>query len=116
MESEVEDVFYHYHWPGNVRELFNVLERIVSAIQGNAIRFADLPFHLYRGHKNFSRASAVSIRDAHAGAEKDAIIRALKIARYNKSRAASILGIHRTHLYKKIRQYKITFAADSDPR
>jgi transcriptional regulator with PAS, ATPase and Fis domain len=116
LESEVEDVFYHYHWPGNVRELFNVLERVVSTIEGNSIRFSDLPFHLYRGHKSFSKASAVSIRDAHAGAEKDAIIRALKIARYNKSRAASILGIHRTHLYKKIRQYKITFAADSDPR
>jgi transcriptional regulator with PAS, ATPase and Fis domain len=116
MEPGVEDVFYHYHWPGNVRELFNVLERILSSIEGNTMRFSDLPFHLYRGHKSFSRASAVSIRDAHAGAEKEAIIRALKIARYNKSRAASILGIHRTHLYKKIKQYKITFAADSDPR
>jgi len=116
LEPEVEDVFYHYHWPGNVRELFNVLERIVSSIQGNTIRFSDLPFHLYRGHRSFSKASAVSIRDAHATAERDAIVRALKIARYNKSRAASILGIHRTHLYKKIRQYRITFAADSDPR
>lgn len=116
LEPEVEDVLYHYHWPGNVRELFNVLERIVSSVVGDTIRFSDLPFHVYRGHKSLSESSAVSIRDAHAGAERDAIIRALKIARYNKSRAATILGIHRTHLYKKIRQYKITFAAESDPR
>jgi transcriptional regulator with PAS, ATPase and Fis domain len=116
MQPEVEDVLYHYNWPGNVRELFNVLERILSSIEGSIIRVSDLPFHLYRRHKSFSRPSAISIREAHADAEREAIVRALKIAHYNKSRAASILGIHRTHLYKKIRQYKITFEADVDSR
>jgi transcriptional regulator with PAS, ATPase and Fis domain len=114
IEPEAEDVLYHYHWPGNIRELFNVLQRVLSSVVSDRIRFSDLPFHLYRGQKSFSKASAVSIRDAHASAEKEAIIRALKIARYNKSRAASILGIHRTHLYKKIKQYRITFSAESD--
>jgi len=112
MEEEAENVLYHYLWPGNVRELFNLLERVVSSLEGDRIRFSNLPFHLYRGQKKFSKASAISIRDAHAGAEKEAIVRALKIARYNKSRAASILGIHRTHLYKKIKQYHISFASD----
>jgi PAS domain S-box-containing protein len=115
IEREAENVLYHYVWPGNIRELFNVLERVVSSLEGDSIRLSDLPFHLYREQRRFSKESALSIRDAHAGAEKEAIIRALKIARYNKSRAASILGIHRTHLYKKIKQYDIAFTADGGP-
>lgn len=111
MEGEAESVLYHYLWPGNIRELFNILERVVSSLGGDRIRLSDLPFHLYRGQKHFAKPSALSIRDAHVGAEKEAIVRALKIARYNKSRAASILGIHRTHLYKKIKQYDINLPA-----
>jgi transcriptional regulator with PAS, ATPase and Fis domain len=107
MEGEAESVLYHYLWPGNVRELFNILERVVSSLEGDKIQLSNLPFHLYRGQKNFAKPSAFSIRDAHVSAEKEAIVRALKIAGYNKSRAASILGIHRTHLYKKIKQYDI---------
>lgn len=112
MEQEAENVLVHYPWPGNIRELFNVLERVVSALEGDRIRLSDLPFHLYRGQKGVIKASALSMRNAHAGAEKEAIIRALKLSRFNKSRAASILGIHRTHLYKKIKQYNISFTAD----
>jgi transcriptional regulator with PAS, ATPase and Fis domain len=116
IEPDAEEVLYHYNWPGNIRELFNVLERMLSSVEGDRVRFSDLPFHLHRGQKSLSKASAISIRDAHAGAEKEAIIRALKIARYNKSRAASMLGIHRTHLYKKIKRYKITVGADNNRR
>jgi PAS domain S-box-containing protein len=112
IEQEAENVLYRYLWPGNIRELFNVLERVASSLEGDKIRLSDLPFHLYRGQGKFSKESSISIRDAHAGAEKEAIIRALKLAHYNKSRAASILGIHRTHLYKKIKQYGINLAAD----
>ncbi|MFO7459710.1 MAG: sigma 54-interacting transcriptional regulator [Desulfatiglandales bacterium] len=114
IEQEAGNVLYQYPWPGNIRELFNVLERVVSSLEGDRIRLSDLPFHLYRGQRRFSRESPLAIRVVHAGAEKEAIMRALKIARYNKSRAASILGIHRTHLYKKIKQYDIAFTADEE--
>ena len=39
--------------------------------------------------------------------EKDAIRTALKESKYNKAKAADILGIHRTHLYKKMRKYNL---------
>jgi PAS domain S-box-containing protein len=115
IEQEAENALYTCPWPGNIRELFNILERVVSSLEGDKIRLSDLPFHLYRRQGELPKVPPVSIRDAHAGAEKEAIVRALKIARYNKSRAASILGIHRTHLYKKIKQYGITLTADLEP-
>lgn len=115
MEQAAEEALQRHDWPGNIRELFNVLERVVSSMDGNRIRLSDLPFHLYRRQKGLTAASAISIRDAHAGAEKEAIIRALKITRYNKARAASILGIHRTHLYKKIKRYGIDLGSAGEP-
>jgi PAS domain S-box-containing protein len=114
LEEEAENVLYSYPWPGNIRELFNVLERVASSLEGDKIRLSDLPFHLYRRQGEVPKAPPVSIRDAHSGAEKEAIMRALKLARYNKSRAASILGIHRTHLYKKIKQYGIALPKDRE--
>jgi DNA-binding NtrC family response regulator len=45
------------------------------------------------------------MREVHAHAEVQAIRQTLKEADYNKARAARILGIHRTLLYKKLKKY-----------
>ncbi len=114
LDRDAEEVFQSYHWPGNIRELSNVLERVLSSMEGNTIRVSDLPFYLYRSRKIASKLSAVSIRDVQSRAEKEAILHTLRLARYNKSRAAAMLGIHRTHLYKKIKKYGITRSAHDD--
>jgi transcriptional regulator with PAS, ATPase and Fis domain len=114
LDPDAEDIFRSYHWPGNIRELSNVLERILSSLEGNTIQLSDLPFYLYRSRKIASKLSAVSIRDVQSRAEKEAILHALRLTRYNKSRAATMLGIHRTHLYKKIKKYGLTCPAQED--
>jgi PAS domain S-box-containing protein len=107
LDQDAEEVLSSYHWPGNIRELSNVLERVLSSLEGSRIRLSDLPFYFYRSRKIASKLTAVSIREVQSRAEKEAILHTLRLARYNKSKAAAMLGIHRTHLYKKIKKYGI---------
>jgi len=100
-------VFTLYDWPGNVRELSNVLERTVAGLQDQRIRPSDLPFYVCRGTEDQDLCREASFRSAQARAEKSAIGRALADADYNKAKAARILGIHRTLLYKKMKKYDI---------
>lgn len=104
-----------YDWPGNVRELSNVLERAMSAIEGNTIHLCDLPFYLQRRRKNLPKSNQNSIKAVQSRAEKEAIRYALEKCNYNKARAAKLLGIHRTLLYKKMAKHKIGIQPKSVP-
>jgi PAS domain S-box-containing protein len=112
IDSESEGVLYNYDWPGNVRELQNVLERTLSSLEGNIIRRDDLPFYLYRktydtnGPLRESKRQPL-LKDVQGDAERRALLRALNSADNNKKRAAELLGIHRTLLYKKMKKYNI---------
>jgi PAS domain S-box-containing protein len=96
-----------YDWPGNVRELSNVLERAMSATDDDTIHLCDLPFFLQGRRKNSTKSNQTSIKAVQARAEREAIRYALEENNYNKARAAKLLGIHRTLLYKKMAKYKI---------
>jgi len=102
-----------HDWPGNVRELLNVLERTLASIDGNHIRISDLPFYLQRLPKKSSQQTQTSIKDMHARTEKEVILYALKETGNNKAQAAKMLGIHRTHLYKKMKKYRIALDSQS---
>ena len=105
IDKEAERALRAYAWPGNVRELTNVLERSVSALEGKTIRTTDLPFYVPRGTRPTDPRQPTSLREMQARAEREAIWAALKEADFQKARAARILGIHRTLLYKKMRKY-----------
>ena len=116
IEKEAVKALSEYRWPGNVRELTNVLERTLSRLQGDVIRFQDLPFYI---HQNKSRAGAGeggSLRAVQWEAEKQAVIDALEASRYNKTEAARSLGIHRTLLYRKIKKFNIPLKQEKDKR
>lgn len=107
IDPEAAKTLARYDWPGNVRELSNVLEGIASSLDGDWVRGRDLPFHLSRGDKPTSKSDRFSLKDVQGQAEKDAIVYALEAANNNKVRAAGLLGIHRTLLYKKMKKYGI---------
>lgn len=94
-----------YRWPGNVRELRNVLEHAVHLLEGSVLKKQHFPAlsdpvdRPLPGHRSF--------QEAIAAAERDALRDALERAQGNKSKAASILGIDRTSLYKKLRAYDL---------
>ena len=107
IDREVDKAFKKYGWPGNVRELSNVLERAMSAIEGDTICLQDLPFYLQRSRKGASGGNQSSLKDVQARTEKEAIRYALEESHNNKAGAARVLGIHRTLLYKKMKKYNL---------
>ncbi len=101
-----------YDWPGNVRELRNVIERAMIIAKERVIRPEDLPERVRRsemGQGALSSAISASrtgnLRCILAETERQVILETLHRAGGNKTKAAKMLGIHRTSLYEKVRQH-----------
>lgn len=93
-----------YEWPGNVRELENVVEKCVTLSQGGLIDVKDLPLSIQgEGEDRIN----FNLSDVVTEAEKEHIIRILKITKGNRTKAAQLLGISRKTLWEKIRIYGI---------
>jgi PAS domain S-box-containing protein len=112
VDIEAQKALKNYGWPGNVRELSNVLERIMSALEGNTIHLKDLPFYLYPKSTVSLEQDGSSLKDVQARTESETIRHALKISNNNKAKASKMLGIHRTLLYKKMKKYDIPLALE----
>jgi len=110
LDKEALKALKNHEWPGNVRELSNVLERTMSALEGNTIRLEDLPFYVYHNRKQSLDPGRSSLKDLQANSERSTICYALKNNNNNKAKAAAMLGIHRTLLYKKMKKYGIPLA------
>ena len=108
LHSTAEEILRDYHWPGNVRELNNVLERVCSTLEGDVIYPPDLPFHLSRDRTDATDSGRSSLRQLRSRSEKEAILFALESTDHNKAKAAEMLGIHRTLLYKKMKKLGIS--------
>lgn len=95
---ESMSVLKAYHWPGNLRELRNMIRRTVLFTKGKEITLESLPESMQTPLQidNIS----FSIKD-----EQEQIAKALKIAKGNKTKAASLLNIDRKTLYNKMHQY-----------
>ena len=107
IDPQAETILRNYDWPGNVRELSNVLERIISSLEGKTIFARHVPMHLYGKPKGPTLPQALMLKEVMCRAEQEAIRHALAVSRGNKARAAKLLGIHRTLLYKKMRKHGI---------
>jgi transcriptional regulator with PAS, ATPase and Fis domain len=107
MDPEAKKALRNYDWPGNVRELSNLLEKVVSYLEQDTIHFDDLPYRLFGHRKSPTQSNQRSLRNVQDKAEKEAIQNALESTNYNKRRAADLLGIHRSVLYKKIKKYNL---------
>jgi two-component system, NtrC family, response regulator AtoC len=101
-----------YNWPGNVRELENVIERAVVLSRGQIITSRELPFgdhDAVEGEEGEGEADAKGdssfFKKSVAQFEKDLIMKALRDANGNRSKAAEMLGIYRRLLYAKIKEY-----------
>ena len=99
-----------YPWPGNVRELRNVIERAMAVAGEGPLKEEHLPMDLLEDRPKAVEPSAEpgSLRQEMARAERGIIERALRHAEGNRTRAARILGIHRSGLYQKMRAHGLT--------
>jgi Nif-specific regulatory protein len=98
-----------YHWPGNVRELRNVVERAVALGLGPMLDAQDIWLSSLEAGGPVAAAAAqpeyqpLSLEDV----ERQHILRTLQHTDWNKSQAASILGIERSTLDRKIKLYEL---------
>jgi DNA-binding NtrC family response regulator len=92
-----------YDWPGNVRELENAIERAVALGSGPILHVGDLPTNLQHGvgDRMPQNDELLPLEEL----ERRAILRALREAGGDKLAAARLLGIGKTTLYRKLKQY-----------
>ncbi|MBV9885038.1 MAG: sigma-54-dependent Fis family transcriptional regulator [Acidobacteria bacterium] len=104
LSRRAQSVLLQHPWPGNVRELENVISSACITATGDFIDLGDLPEHMQQ-HRPFRAGSAadwqpVSLEEVR----KVHIQRVLEICQGNRLRAAHILGIGRTSLYRYLKQ------------
>ena len=92
-----------YDWPGNVRELENAVERAVALGSGPMLHIGDLPSNLQQGSsdKLLESNELTTLEEM----ERRFILRALRETNGDKLAAARLLGIGKTTLYRKLKQY-----------
>ncbi|BCZ44929.1 Fis family transcriptional regulator [Clostridium gelidum] len=108
LPSEEQQLFLSYSWDGNIRELRNICEQLVVLNQTGVISAQEVSSIL---STDKIKESTISLPNDSSldkkTLEKDLIIKALRESNYKKAKAASLLGINRTTLWKKLKEYNI---------
>ncbi|MFO8000616.1 MAG: sigma-54 dependent transcriptional regulator [Marinilabilia sp.] len=105
--DEVREIFNRYQWPGNLRELRNVVRRAVLLSNGTTIEYSVIPSELIENASEEKQSSELYLNKDET--EKQLILKTLEKVRYNKSKAAQLLGIDRKTLYNKLQRYEINY-------
>ena len=116
LSDEVLRTMVDYPWPGNVRELENSIERASALSSVDVLHIGDLPtqlrdFHMHAHRAVSSPVAPVPHRESPdavtplAEMERQAILDTLRQLKGDKLRAAKLLGIGKTTLYRKLKEY-----------
>ena len=112
-----------YDWPGNVRELESAVERACALSSGPILHMGDLPtqLHDYVMHGRTSRVASADTVETESSAEgaaptivsiaeleKQAILGTIRELKGDKLMAAKLLGIGKTTLYRKLKEYGVS--------
>jgi len=103
--TAAESMLAYYSWPGNIRELRNIVERAVLLCGESTVTIAHLPDNL-KGKKNYLGLPLRNDLSLNS-LEKEHIKRILFSCNHNRTTASKILGIHRTTLVNKIKEYNL---------
>ncbi len=111
LSREALDLLMTYDWPGNVRQLENVLQRALVLARGHPITQDLVTLESPTGPPPVSSElplqAGKGFRETIAQVERELIVRALRAASGNRSRAAVMLKIQRRLLYAKIQEHGI---------
>jgi len=99
ISPDAMEILKNYRWPGNVRELENVIERLIVLNEGDIITPSSFPDYI-KSEKKALKVSEVNLTEL----EKKAILNGLRNANGNKRKAAKMLGIHLSTLYRKLKK------------
>jgi two-component system response regulator HydG len=102
-EDGAMDVLMNYDWPGNVRELENAVEYGVMLTQDQTVRESALPQHIKARAAGPGGSAPMTLERIEAAH----ILQVLESTSWNQDRAAGVLGIGRTTLWRKLKSYGI---------
>jgi transcriptional regulator with PAS, ATPase and Fis domain len=100
ISPEAMEVLLNHHYPGNIRELRNIMEYVFVFCSEGEIRPKHLPDYLRAAAMEPGRAMPFT-------SEKELILDALTRARWNKQKAAEILQVDRSTLWRKMKKYAV---------
>lgn len=107
LENEAIQILTNHFWPGNIRELKNVVERLCIMTIGDTIKAKDVKEAL----QGFKKAEEIfqqgDLKKAKEEFERQYIIKTLQINEGNVSKTSKILGVERTHFYRKLKSLNI---------
>ena len=104
ISPEVLNLLSDYSWPGNVRQLENVIERAYALSSSNVIASSDLPPEIRNFNENqYNNDTNLNLRDNEIKLNK----KAHKTTNGNKAKAAQLLGINLSTVYRKLDKYGI---------
>ena len=114
-DREAEEAILAHSWPGNIRELENAVEHALILADGDRIRPCDLPesvIHSPRPLLQLPPGKEVppdpkAALKSLAEVEKDHVLRVLDLLGGNQTEAAQVLGIGRSTLWRKLREYGV---------
>src|SRR5580693_8214560 len=101
------EILIRYPWPGNVRELRNLVERLVIVCPQARIEPHHLPPELFRGVAESPHHPYSTLHEARSAYEREFILRKLQEHRWNMTQTAMVLGLERSHLYRKMKSLGI---------
>jgi len=105
VEPAAMELMKIHTWPGNVRELENTIERGVALSRGTKIRLEDLPRRLQQSSLTASVSTAIpSLQDV----ERRHILQTLERVNWNRKKAAEILQISTTTLWRRLKEFEIS--------
>jgi DNA-binding NtrC family response regulator len=116
LTKEAVKALENYDWPGNVRELKNAIERSLVLSRGEEIGASDLPEEVLRGAPVVPKSGAdgddlglkeKDFREAKRKFEVAYLLRQLGVHRWNISRTAATIGLHRQSLQERLRELGI---------
>jgi two-component system response regulator HydG len=107
LDPDVVEIFQEYGWPGNVRELENVIERAVVLTSGTKIGTDVLPEKLRNPPAEPLVQEGPPANPSLEVIERAYIEHVLRAESGNKTRAAEVLGIDPSTLYRKINRYEL---------
>jgi DNA-binding NtrC family response regulator len=122
LSDEALRTMMSHDWPGNVRELENAVERACTMSSGPVLNLGDLPTQLQQQGLAAKRAANGENGDDDgktpqlktlAEREREAILEAIRMLNGDKLKAAKVLGIGKTTLYRKLKEYGIGEPTDS---
>jgi len=122
IETDAFQCLLDYDWPGNIRELRNVIRTALAICDGGVVRLRDLPSEVRHGAADAIAAAQAPTDEAGDGdtpehlksslspieaAERQALVKAIKTTDGNMARAATLLQVSRSTLYRRCRRLGI---------